>query len=202
MHLTVEGKAVFHAEKSPGRESRPPHHGFRGWVERKAQSVKTAWAQADRGATGKVRLFWEKLQSRMPDDESMLARLRTASAIDIYHPATLTDEEAQTIWIEYLARCRRRHLPWLAVNTLLSPVSLLLAPIPGPNLIGYWFVYRAVKDLLAHSGLRHAQDPRVTTTYHTREFAAIASPSGEFIRMIETEASSFRVMVPGGSSLS
>ena len=120
--------------------------------------------------------------------------MRKASEIEIYHPTTMSSEEAQTLWVDYMARCRRRHLPWLVVNALLSPISLLLAPIPGPNLIGYWFAYRAVKDLLALLGLRHAQDSQVATTFRPREVLAIAGPTGEHTRLTETNATSFAAL--------
>lgn len=197
LHLTDEGKAVFHAEKAVVRENHPPHHGFRGWIERKAQSLKTAWSHADRGPAGKVRAFWDYLHSRMPDDESMLARLRTASTIEVYHPAELPSEEAQSLWVGYMARCRRRHLPWLGFNVLISPLSLVLAPLPGPNLIGYWFAYRAVKDALALLGLRHARNPRITTTYHPIEALAIAGPKREFTDRTESNASAFAILATG-----
>ncbi|SIO59261.1 K+-H+ exchange-related [Singulisphaera sp. GP187] len=197
LHLTTKGKAVFHAEKSAAREEHPPHHGLRGWIERKAQSLKTAWSQADRGPAGRVRAFWEKLQSRMPDDESMLARLRTASAIEMYHPATMSGEEAQAHWVDYMARCRRRHLPWLGFNILISPITLILAPLPGPNLIGYWFAYRAVKDALALLGLRHARDPGMATTYHPLETHAVVTPVGEFSCRTETNTAPFAGLAAG-----
>jgi Mitochondrial K+-H+ exchange-related len=34
------------------------------------------------------------------------------------------------------------HLRWLVVNTMLLPVSLLLMPLPGPNVWGYYLLYR------------------------------------------------------------
>ncbi|WP_406695248.1 hypothetical protein V5E97_29855 [Singulisphaera sp. Ch08] len=197
LHLTAEGKAVFSTEKPPGRKRRPPHQGFRGWIERKAQNLKTAWSKADRGPVGKVHAFWDYLQSRMPADESMLAHLSTASTIEIYHPAALSDEEAQALWAVYRTRCLKRHLPWLGVNVLISPISLLLAPLPGPNLIGYWFAYRAVKDARALLGLRHARDPRITTTYHLIEVRMIARPGRELTGLTETDASAIAFLVAG-----
>lgn len=34
------------------------------------------------------------------------------------------------------------HLRWLIVDALLLPVSVLLVPLPGPNLVGYYLIYR------------------------------------------------------------
>lgn len=198
MHLTAKGKAVFHAEKLAPQMVRPPHQGLRGWFERKVQRIKTAWAEANHGATGKVRALWDNLQNRMPDDEGMLIRLRDASELQIHHPPAITGEEAQTLWVDYMARCRRRHLPWFVVNALLAPVSVLLAPFPGPNLIGYWFLYRGVRDLLALLGLRHARDPRTVTTYHPIEVPALTGPSGTLTGLSGTNVAPFTRLATGG----
>lgn len=175
LHLTDAGKPVFHAERLTVREVHPPHHGIRGWLERTARRLKEGWTHAEHGAVGKAREFWERLHRRMPFDESMLIHLRSASSIEVLHPVAMPSEEAQVLWNGYLTRCWRRHLPWLFVNILIAPISILLAPIPGPNLIGYWFVYRAVRDLLVLLGIRHAQNAQVVTTYHpTDSFEAYA----------------------------
>jgi hypothetical protein len=178
LHLTDQGKPVFHADKPVAREPHPPHHGIRGWLERKANRLKESWEHADHGATGKARALWDQLHRRIPHDETTLIRLRSAASIEIEHPITLSSDEARASWGAYLTRCRRRHLPWLIINALISPVSVLLAPIPGPNLLGYWFAYRAVRDLLALLGVRHAQSGQVATTYHPVEvFETIAGAS-------------------------
>ncbi len=95
-----------------------------------------------RGHRKDPRALWDNLQNRMPDDEGMLIRLRDASELQIYHPPRSQVRRLQNVWVDYMARCRRRHLPWFVVNALLAPISVLLAPFPGPNLIGYWFLYR------------------------------------------------------------
>jgi len=50
------------------------------------------------------------------------------------------------------------------VNTVISPVTLILTPIPGPNLLGYWIAYRAFCHLLAVLGARGAEELIDSTT--------------------------------------
>ncbi|MEJ7711591.1 MAG: hypothetical protein WKF84_17425 [Pyrinomonadaceae bacterium] len=38
----------------------------------------------------------------------------------------------------------------------MAPIPLVLAPVPGPNVIGYWFWYRAICHALALMGIRRA----------------------------------------------
>jgi hypothetical protein len=175
--VTDDGRRLFSAEAPESHDDPVTHHGLRGWVERKAKALKTKWNHADRGVTGKVRHAWEWLNKRVPADEPMLVRLRTAPSIEIHHPSSISSDEARALWSEYLANRRRRHLPWLGVNAVVSPLTVLLAPLPGPNVVGYWFAYRAVRDLLAVLGLRRARSDRVETTFHPT--AALDRPLGE-----------------------
>ena len=131
--------------------------GVRGWLERKYRNLQTAVHDSEEGVGARVRRMWLWLQRRTAADESLLRRLRVAQRIELYHPASMTAEDVRESWSHYLARRRRRHALWLALNLLIAPVTLVLAPIPGPNLIGYWFAYRAVCHALAVLGVRRAQ---------------------------------------------
>jgi len=169
--IAEDGTPAFHfrAPRVDRRDDATVHGGLRGWLERKSKSLKASWEHADHGVTARVKHVWEWLHRRMPADEAALARLRSAATIEVHHPATLSCDEARALWMAYLASRRRRHLPWLGVNTLVSPLSVVLAPLPGPNVVGYWFVYRAVRDLLAFLGLRHALGTHVETTFHPND---------------------------------
>ncbi len=76
----------------------------------------------------------------------------------------MSEERSRAAWFDYLAGRRRNHLLWLVVNLIICPLSVLLAPIPGPNLVGYWFVYRAACHALALIGVQRACDRRVETS--------------------------------------
>jgi hypothetical protein len=99
----------------------------------------------------------------------LLARLRSADVIELHHPSAMDAAEAEAAWSTFLAVSRRRHWPWLVVNALVSPLTVLLAPLPGPNLVGYWFAYRAVHHLLILVGVRRVRAGRVTTRFRPAE---------------------------------
>lgn len=166
--LTDDGRRLFYAEapeESP--DEGPTHHrGVRGWIERKARHLKSAWHHSENGMTMRLRRVWSWLQQRTYADESLLVRLRSAPTVEIHHPAGLSSDEVRELWASYLASRKRRHLPWLGVNALIAPLTVVLAPLPGPNLVGYWFGYRAIRHLLAVLGLRHAQGADVGVTLH------------------------------------
>jgi hypothetical protein len=137
-----------------------------------------------------MRRAWEWLQKRISPDEPVLRSLRATRAIELYYPASFTEEETRTLWRDYLKERQGRHTFWFVINAVVSPLTLLLAPLPGPNLIGYWFVYRAVCHLLARLGARNARGEEVTTSFVSADaldgsFAAtddkrIASLSAKF----------------------
>jgi hypothetical protein len=162
-----EGGRLFYAAASEPRHAPPAHRGLRGWAERKAHALRNTWNHAETGLVGWLHRVWHKLHNQfVPADEAMLIHLRTTPVVEVHHPTTITSEEARALWTGYLADRRRRRLPWLALDALISPLTVLLAPLPGPNLIGYWFAYRAVRHLLALLGIRHAGSAEVETTFY------------------------------------
>ena len=102
-------------------------------------------------------------------DEPMLARLRSARRIKLHHPATRSEGEVLSNWRNYLTRQRRRHFFWLGFNAVIAPISVILGPLPGPNLIGYWFAYRAVHHTIVVLGINRVQRNLIPTELHPVE---------------------------------
>lgn len=132
--------------------------GVRAWLEAKYEGLQMAISGAQSGVGLHVRRAWEWLQRRTAPDEAMLRALRNVEAVHLYHPATMEASEALDNWTDYLRSRARRHTLWLILNALITPLTVLLAPLPGPNIIGYWFLYRAICHLLALLGVRRALD--------------------------------------------
>lgn len=142
-----------------------PRTGVRGWAEQRYKSLQVVLNESERGVGLRVRRMWEWLQKRTAPDEPLLRSLRGAQAVELVYPASLTEDAARERWDDYLASRSRRHLFWLIINAIVIPLTLLLVPLPGPNLIGYWFVYRAVCHLLARLGSRRARHGEVATVF-------------------------------------
>ncbi len=186
-----DGTRLFYAEPPEIRETpealdRP---GIRGWLERKARNLKTAWNRADRGVAGRVRHAWNWLIRRTPPDETMLVQLRLVTLVEIHHPASLDEDEVRALWGEYLASRRRRHLPRFAANALIAPLTVVLAPLPGPNLVGYWFAYRAFRHFGALLGVHRAAGARIATSFHpTRSLDSPLGHGGELLPVLPHQA--------------
>ncbi|HMB08885.1 MAG TPA: hypothetical protein VKP69_34800 [Isosphaeraceae bacterium] len=168
LEQTDDGRRIFRADGLEDDEDLPlpGRGGVRGWLVRRLHALKHSFHHPKSGLAQRMRRVWDWLRRRMHPDEPLLIRLRTAHAIEVHHPASLSTQEARSAWSDYLARRLRRYLPWLILNALLAPLTVLLVPLPGPNLIGYWIAYRAVRDLLAILGVRRALSGRVEATFH------------------------------------
>jgi hypothetical protein len=72
------------------------------------------------------------------------------------------------------------------VDGIAAPISLLLTPIPGPNLVSYWLCYRVVVHFLAVKGASRAKAGKIPTAAVAREEldAVIASGDDEPVARI------------------
>ncbi|GAC1466895.1 MAG: hypothetical protein NVSMB9_07920 [Isosphaeraceae bacterium] len=160
---------LFYHEPQPDEENGDPESpataGPRPWLESRLQTMKQGWQHSTRGPARLIKNVWEWLQRRTHPDEPLLARLRSAPSIVMHHPASLHASEVARDWQTFLLRSRRRHWPWLLANLLVAPLSILLAPLPGPNLIGYWLVYRALRHSMILVGLRRARAGKIPTDF-------------------------------------
>jgi Mitochondrial K+-H+ exchange-related len=146
--------------------SKAPPTGAHGWFRARYKTFKAAWQHADSGALHWMRLSWDWLHTWAHPDEAMLARLWSARMIDLYHPTLRSADEVRSMWADYLKQQGRRHLVWLIVNGLIAPISVLFAILPGPNLIGYWFAYRAIHHSLVVWGIRRVKRNKIPTELH------------------------------------
>jgi hypothetical protein len=146
--------------------STPRRTGVHGWILARYDRCRSAWQEADSGAVHWMRQKWDWLHTWAHPDEAMLARLWSARRVDLHHPATRRCDEVVAIWTDYLRQQWRRHLTWMIVNGVIAPISALFAILPGPNLIGYWFAYRAVHHALVVWGIRRVQRNTIPTELH------------------------------------
>ncbi len=154
----------------------PPHHGLHGWFERRRKRFALLWTHADGPVLRTMRRIWDWLHRHIHPEEVWLVRLQSAAAIEVRQPTMLTGEEARAAWTDFLDGRLRRHLPWLVFSIVLCPLTILLTPLPGPNVIGYWFAYRAFRHLMVMLGLLRVRRGRVETTFHPSE--ALDRPLG------------------------
>lgn len=153
----------FYADESEPPDDRaegdgPPGErtaGWRGRIVDRWHRIRSAWQHSEAGAAQWARRAWDWMHSWAHPDESMLSRLRSARRIELHHPASRDPREVRALWREYLNHRWWRHFLWMGANAIVAPPGLLILWIlPGPNLIGYWFAYRAIHHALILWGIR------------------------------------------------
>jgi hypothetical protein len=155
-----------HESSEPTDSTGPRQSRLHGWLQGQLAKFRSAWHQAESGLTLWLRRVWEWLHSWSHPDEWMLARLRSARKIELRHPESRSGDEVLAIWQDYLAQQRKRHLTWLCINSVIAPWTLLLVPLPGPNVVGIWFLYRVIHHLLVVWGIRMVRRGVIPTELH------------------------------------
>ncbi len=143
---------TFLAEREPD-EALPPK-GILGWLARKRLAIFEAMERPRTRTFAILGWVWKRLHRLVAPDEHLLRRLRRAGSLAIDHPLRLTTDQVGLLWDDLLKARARRHRFWLVVDGVLAAPAALLALLPGPNLIGYWLLYRAIVHLLAFLGAR------------------------------------------------
>jgi Mitochondrial K+-H+ exchange-related len=166
--LLIDDKRFFFFEdeselglEEEGGSTEVPRSGIRKWIHARFAKFKSSWQHAGSGALYWMRRVWDWLHKLVRPDEAMLARLWSARGIKLHHPAARSEVDVSAHWRDYLNRQRRRHLFWLVINAIIAPPSVLLAFLPGPNVIGFWFAYRTVHHGLVVWGITRVRRNQV-----------------------------------------
>ncbi len=169
--LSIDGRrCFFYAD-----ESEPPDEllecddsqkadlpRWRVWLRDRWCRVQDGLHHSEVGAVRWARNVWVWMHSWAHPDEAMLARLRSARSIELHHPARRTEGEVRALWHAYLDHRWWRHVLWAAANGIVAPPALVtLWILPGPNIIGYWFAYRAIHHALIVRGVSRVRRGRV-----------------------------------------
>jgi Mitochondrial K+-H+ exchange-related len=152
------------ADDRPGAEGQAGERpaGLKGWSHDRWHRIQSVWEHSEARAVRWTRLAWDWMHSWVHPDEAMLSRLRSARRIELHHPVSRDAGEVRRLWGEYLNHRWWRHILWMSANALVAPPALaMLWVLPGPNVIGYWFAYRAIHHALILRGIYRVRRGRV-----------------------------------------
>jgi hypothetical protein len=122
-------------------------------VEREREAVHDAAEPVTLGRRWRRR-FVRWMAERIAE-QRLLWHLRGQADVSLQAPDCLGPEAAMTTLRRLLQADADRHVRWLAADAVGLLFSLLLVPLPGPNLPGYYFTFRVVGHLFAIRGARH-----------------------------------------------
>jgi hypothetical protein len=96
-------------------------------------------------------------------EQRLLWSLRSETTVTLMHPAAMPFDRALTLVHRMLQRDFDRHRIWLVVDSVLLIASAILAILPGPNIVAYYFAFRVVGHWLSMRGATQGRR-RVTWT--------------------------------------
>lgn len=138
----------------------------RGFFRRMAHRVREMLAEAERERHRETPAdapagFWARLKARTLRwaaewiaEQRLLWQLRGKDAVCLVHPDDVSEAHARQLLKRSLQRDWERHRFWLAIDGAGMIASGALVLLPGPNIIGYYFVVRTVGHYLSLSGAR------------------------------------------------
>jgi hypothetical protein len=85
-------------------------------------------------------------------EQRLLWNLRRHAGATLYYPDDMTADAAMDLMKRQLARDYDKHRLWLAINSILMVGSAALILIPGPNIVGYYFMFRVVGHFFSVRG--------------------------------------------------
>ena len=120
--------------------------------------------EKDQTATSWTQRMQDRMMAwiaRRVTEQRLLWNLRKQDRVVAVHPSDTAFEPVLAQIQQSLQRDFERHRFWLVLDTLCLIASGLLAIVPGPNLIAYYFLFRAGGHWLsmrgAGQGRRHVQ---------------------------------------------
>jgi len=178
-----------------------------GFVRRAAYRFREQMAEAEREsrrpppADGQPRSFAARLKARSLRwiaesiaEQRLLWHLRGQTLAHLVYPDDLSDAQARQLLRRTLTRDWERHRFWLFVDGICGMASLLLVLIPGPNVIGYYFLFRILGHYLS---LRGARQGLSKITWSVEPNASLT-----MLRAVVRHGSTGRAEIVGGVSSS
>ncbi len=150
-------------EEAPASEQATVRGRWRRLVETFRTVVDTVEAArheaAHRRAIKAPRSFTHRVRDRVVcwlaekvAEMRLLWHLRRQEQVVAWFPHDITESEATDEVRRTLREDARRHGRWAVVHSGGALLSLALVPLPGPNVVGYYFVFRLVGHYLSRLG--------------------------------------------------
>lgn len=142
--------------QSPGREV--------GRVSRWLHALSVKWhamveqARHRRGG-GRFAQWRDRAICRLAEniaEQRTLWGLRNGTAETLQYPAQLQSDVAPRILNDLLSHARRYHKRWLFIDLALMIAAVPFVVVPGPNVIGLYFLFRVIGHLQSWRGARRA----------------------------------------------
>lgn len=96
-------------------------------------------------------------------EQRILWHLRHATAGRLHHPVTMTSARAIELATSEFKKDFVKHRLWCVIDGVIVIATGLLAIVPGPNLLAYYFIFRSVGHFFSFQGARKGMNPALWT---------------------------------------
>jgi hypothetical protein len=139
------------------------------WWRRQVDRFRSMLAEAeaerarrDRGEASEARGLGRHIVGRIAEaiaEQRLLWQLRKVRSARLVHPDDLTGADALAIARTSMRLDYRKHLRWCAIDSMVAAITgPLLFFVPGPNVISWYFAFRAIGHFYALRGARQGLD--------------------------------------------
>jgi hypothetical protein len=136
-----------------------------GWIAKQVQRFQSMLAEAERarlrresGEPDNGSGMWHAIMRRIAEtiaEQRLLWHLRHQSAATVLHPDDMSGADALREVRAEFSRDTRRHFRWLIIDgTIMLVTAILLTLLPGPNIISWYFTFRAIGHFFSWRGAR------------------------------------------------
>jgi hypothetical protein len=129
-------------------------HGFEVML-RAAEAQDAGEAPVEPGWWGRQKHRLLRWVAARVAEQRLLWRLRREARVMVAHPEDLDFEQVRALVDRELRRDRDRHRTGLGIFGVAFVLSGLVAVVPGPNMLAYYFAFRAVGHYLSLRGALH-----------------------------------------------
>ena len=169
--------------------SAPPTGFFKRMAHRVRETLAEGERQRRRGAPHPADVhtsFFARIKARTVRwaaewiaEQRLLWQLRRQDTACLVYPDDVTEPQARQLLKRSLQRDWERHRFWLVIDSLGLVGSALLILLPGPNVLGYYFLVRTAGHYLSLRGARQGLTNVTWTVQPTPALAALRSMVGE-----------------------
>jgi len=137
----------------------------KGWIARMVQRFRTMLEEAERarlkresGEPDAGSGLWHAIMRRVAEaiaEQRLLWHLRHQTHATVRHPDDMSGADALREVRAEFSRDVSRHFRWMIIDGVIMIVTaIVFTLIPGPNLIAWYFTFRAIGHFLSWRGAR------------------------------------------------
>lgn len=170
-------------------DGEPPPGFFRRTVHRVRQMLAEAERERHQGGPppgdaasglfGRMKARTKRWAAEWVAEQRLLWQLRGKDAACLVYPDDVTEAQARQLLTRSLQRDWERHRFWLAIDSVGLVGSAALILVPGPNVLGYYFLVRTGGHYLSLRGARQGLQVVNWSVQPNPELAALRGLVGQ-----------------------